>query len=91
MGRRRKQHEVVPNAVYAIPFDLSHHVVDEQRAGEFVGIKGERGGVYRILREVLNVENGAEWVEIIGGPSGHKEYRTIRPDRIVKRRQPRGV
>lgn len=63
-------------------------VEDAARAGEHVGIRGERGA-FRILREVLNVNTGAEWVELIGGLSGHKEFRAVRPDRIVKRRQPK--
>jgi hypothetical protein len=89
MRRRRKQYPVYENAPVAVPHDLSHHVVDESRAGELCGIKGERGSVYTILRDVLNIENGAEWVELIGGPSGHKEYRTPRPDRIVIKRSRR--
>ncbi len=61
--------------------DLSHLVTDLARAGEYVGIKGE-AGVYKLLAEVLNTANGAEWVELIGGPSGHKQFRAVRPDRI---------
>lgn len=88
--RGRKKHPIVPGASYAIPHDLTHHVVDESRAGELVTLKGERGSTYTILREVLNVTNGAEWIEMIGGASGHKEYRTPSPARVVAKRRPRG-
>lgn len=85
----RRKHPIIPGAPYAIPLDLSHQVVSEERAGEIVTLKGERGSTYTILREVLNVVNGAEWVEMVGGASGHKEYRTPSPDRVIAKRRRR--
>lgn len=68
--------------------DLSHLVTDTTRKGELVGIKGEQG-VYVLQAEVLNVNTGTEWVEMIGGPSGHRQFRAVRPERLrkVTRRQ----
>jgi hypothetical protein len=60
-------------------------VEDAARAGEHVGIRGERGA-FRILREVLNVNTGAEWIELRDKEGA---FRAVRPNRIVKRRQPK--
>jgi hypothetical protein len=76
---KRKQTPAVPAR------DLSHMVEDAARAGEHVGIRGERGA-FRILREVLNVNTGAEWIELRDKEGA---FRAVRPNRIVKRRQPK--
>jgi hypothetical protein len=73
----------------ALPaIDRSHIVEDLQRMGELVGIAGEVG-VYKVLAEVENTRTGRRWVEMIGGPAGHKQYRAVLPENVrrVTRRQ----
>jgi len=77
---RRK---AIPQAVPAI--DRSHIVSDEGRAGEVVGVRGERGA-FTIIRECWNTRIDAEWVELW---DKEHSFRAVRPERIVKRRQPR--
>ena len=72
--------------VAAVPArDLSHLVTDTTRRGDIVKISGEVG-TFVIVEEVLNVANGAEWVQLYGGPGydpqGSRGSRFVRPDTI---------
>ena len=84
MGRPRKAVPVEP------AIDRSHIVEDVGRAGEIVGIEGRRGA-FRILREAMTPKTETDWVELLGPiTKGDGQFCAVRPDRIMKRRQPRG-
>lgn len=80
--RKRKEVKAVP------AIDRSHIVEDDSRAGEIVGIEGRRGA-FRIAREAMNVKTETEWVELWGPLGGSRQFTAVRPDRIIKRRQPK--
>ena len=77
--RKRKETVATPS------IDRSHIVSDEGRAGEIVGVRGERGA-FTIIRECWNTRIDKEWVELW---DKEHSFRAVRPERIVKRRQPR--
>ena len=81
--RKRKEVVVTPS------IDRSHIVEDFGRKGEIVGVRGQRGS-FKILLEALNTRTETEWVELFGGIAGHEQFHAVRPERIVKKRQPRG-
>jgi hypothetical protein len=47
-------------------------------------VRGERGGVFRFVEHVVNPDNGAEWVTLLGGRAGVVTYRSFRPERIAR-------
>jgi hypothetical protein len=49
--------------------------------GQALRISGERG-TFRFVKHVLNTASGAEWISVIGGPSGVESWRDFRPDRV---------
>jgi hypothetical protein len=49
--------------------------------GTELTISGERGR-FRFMQHVHNPDNGAEWIDCVGGKRGVKEFRAFRPDRI---------
>lgn len=77
MARRKK---VAPTPA----LDRSHFVEDEARAGEKVRVYNQRG-VFTVIREVLNTNTEAEWVEVW---SPERQFRAFRPElvRPAKRR-----
>lgn len=48
--------------------------------GTEASIRGERGR-FRFLRAV-RTGAGAEWLDFVGGPTGHAQWRSFRPDRV---------
>lgn len=62
--------------------DRSHIVCEAGRAGEMVGVRGERGA-FTIIQVCMNVNSGAEWVEL---RDNERAFRAVRPDRLIQRR-----
>lgn len=52
-------------------------------AGATVTIQGERGGRFTFLSHVRRPD-GAEWLNVIGGASNVKMFRSFRPERISR-------
>lgn len=96
MGRRKKF--VSPLAHKYQRYD--EYTMESGRTierGEIIKIAGEHGVRFRFLEHVINLENGAEWIDCFelrqGVASG---WRAFRPDRIkplpkTRRRKPRIV
>lgn len=49
--------------------------------GQRLSVRGERG-VFRFTKRVLNTDNGAEWISVIGGPPGAEKWRDFRPEQV---------
>lgn len=39
-------------------------------------------GSWAFVAHVANVANGQEWVEVVGGPSGARSIRAVRPEEV---------
>jgi hypothetical protein len=50
--------------------------------GTEFAVSGERGARFRFLKHVTS--GAAEWIDCVGGKSGHKMIRSFRPDRISR-------
>lgn len=97
MGRKKKTKETED-----LPKMNSHWVVSEEFVihgrhlvkGTEVSIKGERGR-FRFIKHVYNPQTDTEWIDVVGGMSGHEMGRSFRPERVKvvhvkkKTRQPR--
>lgn len=84
MGRRKKSAVETP--------DLSAHWVrtDTYMAngrhiekGTELSIQGERGR-FKFIQHVYNPKSDVEWIDVVGGRKGVKEYRSFRPNRIKR-------
>lgn len=51
--------------------------------GTELSIQGERGR-FKFVQHVHNPELDVEWVDVIGGKRGVKEFRSFRPERIKR-------
>jgi hypothetical protein len=52
-------------------------------AGTELTIKDERGR-FKFVRHVYNPRLDVEWVDVVGGPKGARQYRSFRQDRIKR-------
>jgi hypothetical protein len=52
-------------------------------AGTEVTIKDERGR-FKFVRHVYNPRLDVEWVDVVGGAKGARQYRSFRQDRIKR-------
>lgn len=52
-------------------------------AGTELSIKDERGR-YKFVRHVYNPRLDVEWVDVVGGAKGARQYRSFRQDRIKR-------
>jgi len=52
-------------------------------AGTEVSIKDERGR-FKFVRHVYNPNLDVEWVDVVGGTKGSRQYRSFRQDRIKR-------
>lgn len=87
MGRKRKDANKKPaaprpNEDWVITEELKIHGRIVTKNTELT-IEGQPGR-YRFVRHVLNPKNGAEWVDVVGGPKGYSSSRSYRPDRIKR-------
>lgn len=84
MGRRRKDKqtpeerfaEMHPDWVVTEKIQVNGRWVS---AGTELSITNERGR-FRFLRHIKT--STAEWIDVIGGPSNYKAFRSFRPDRV---------
>ena len=85
MPRRRKSTtppEPRPNDHWVVSEDYEANGRKIHRDTE-LSITKEQGR-FRFMRHVLNPESGSEWIDVVGGPKGHKQVRSFRPDRIKR-------
>ncbi|MGP0031411.1 MAG: hypothetical protein ACLPVF_12995 [Acidimicrobiales bacterium] len=54
------------------------------RPGDRVRVEGtrQRSATWSFVAHVTNTETGEEWVELVGGRSGHRAVRSFRPDQL---------
>lgn len=84
---RRTAPGEAPSAAVHVPLELDWVITTAWSyngrhitPGAELSISGERGR-FRFLRHVSR-PNGAEWVDVIGGPQGAEAFRSFRPDRV---------
>jgi hypothetical protein len=84
MGRRKKPAVETP--------DLSEHWVRNDTyiangrhivKGTELSIQGERGR-FKFVQHVYNPRIDVEWIDVIGGKLGVKEFRSFRPTQIKR-------
>lgn len=84
MARKKKPTHaadyVNPSAHWVISEEWSTHGRNLVKGTE-ISIRGERGR-FLFIRHVVNPSNGAEWVDVIGGKAGTKQFRAFAPARI---------
>jgi len=51
--------------------------------GTELSIQGERGR-FKFVQHVYNPELDVEWIDVIGGKRGVKEFRSFRPERVKR-------
>lgn len=82
MGKRRKKPQTVEEA--HPDWVVSDHIQVNGRhvsAGTELSIHDERGR-FRFIKHVKTPT--AEWIDVVGGTTGHKSYRSFRPDRVKR-------
>lgn len=83
MGRKKKVvKEDNPSEAWVITESImvnGRHV----DAGTEVSIKDERGR-FKFVRHVYNPRLDVEWVDVVGGTKGSRQYRSFRQDRIKR-------
>jgi hypothetical protein len=63
---------------------VDDHIVVNGRhvtAGTELSIMGERGR-FRFTKYVYNSTADCEWIDVVGGMKGVKQFRSFRPDRV---------
>lgn len=84
MGRKKKPTHaadyVNPSAHWVVSEEWTTHGRNLIKGTE-VSIRGERGR-FQFVRHVYNPKNEKEWVDVIGGPTGTKQFRSFHPERI---------
>jgi hypothetical protein len=84
MGRKRKASEPLvprPNAEWEYKTEIQVHG-RHISPGTELKIIDERGR-FRFIRHVKN-KNGAEWIDVWGGPKGAENWRSFKMDRIKR-------
>jgi hypothetical protein len=69
----------------------SHWVISEEwtangrnlAKGTELSIRDERGR-FQFVRHVYNPRLDVEWIDVVGGPNGTKQYRSFHPERIKR-------
>lgn len=82
MGRRRTHPMVDPARLpesWVVELEATINGRHLERGTEF-SVRGEQGR-FRFIKHVLNVANGAEWVDAIGGPEKEPAWRSFGVDR----------
>jgi hypothetical protein len=86
MGRKKK------SLVISTRNDPSEHwVISEEwtangrnlAKGTELSIRDERGR-FQFVRHVYNPKLDVEWIDVVGGPNGTKQYRSFHPERIKR-------
>lgn len=86
MGRRKKTNnkpvEVRPNDHWVVSdeYTANGRIIKKNTELSIEGVVGR----YRFIRHVLNPKNGAEWIDVVGGPKGYSCSRSYRPERIKR-------
>ncbi|MHB1718147.1 MAG: DUF7246 family protein [Acidimicrobiales bacterium] len=77
------------SAASSVPDRADVHLVRSERwhglkAGDPVHVTGEpgRGVAFEFVAHVVNTRSGAEWIEVVGGRSGERAFRSFDPERI---------
>lgn len=83
MGRPKKKRsnpieEVHPDWIISDSIQINGRYVN---VGTELSIENERGR-FRFLKHVQTPT--AEWIDVVGGATGHKSYRSFRPDRVKR-------
>lgn len=83
MGRRKKKRsndlsQIHPDWVISEKIQINGRWLT---AGTEVSITGERGR-FMFMKHVQTPT--AEWIDVIGGPTGHKCWRSFRSDRVKR-------
>jgi len=84
MGRKKKVavKEDNPSEHWVISFSIQIHGRNLENGVE-VSIQGERGR-FQFLRHVYNPELDVEWIDVVGGKKGVREFRSFRPERVKR-------
>ena len=84
MGRRKKvdikENDPSENWVITESMVVNGRHVEK---GTEISIKDERGR-YQFVRHVYNPRVDVEWIDVVGGRKGVKEFRSFRPDRVKR-------
>lgn len=84
MGRKKKPAHaadyVNPSAHWVVTTEWSANGRNLVPGTE-ISIRGERGR-FKFQRHVFNPKNNREWVDVIGGPNGAKQFRSFAPEQI---------
>jgi hypothetical protein len=51
--------------------------------GTELSIRDERGR-FQFIRHVYNPRLDVEWIDVVGGPNGSKQYRSFNPQRVKR-------
>lgn len=83
MGRRKKKRsndlaDIHPDWVISEKIQINGRWLT---AGTEVSITGERGR-FMFMKHVQTPT--AEWIDVVGGPSGHKHWRSFRSERVKR-------
>lgn len=84
MGRKKKPTVETPDL--SANWVRSQHFIANGRhieKGTELSIQGERGR-FKFIQHVYNPKVDAEWIDVVGGKRGVKEYRSFRPDKIKR-------
>jgi len=84
MGRKKKvtPKEDDPSKNWIINDTTIIHGRNVEKGTE-LSIQGERGR-FHFLRHVYNPELDVEWIDLIGGKNGVREFRSFRPERVKR-------
>jgi len=84
MGRKKKvvEKENNPSEHWVISYSI---VVNSRNVenGTEMSIQGERGR-FQFLRHVYNPHIDMEWIDVVGGKKGVREFRSFRPERVKR-------
>ena len=86
MGRKKK-----PSVISTRNDPSAHWVISEEWVangrnlvkGTELSIRDERGR-FQFVRHVYNPRLDVEWIDVVGGPNGSKQYRSFNPHRIKR-------
>ena len=84
MGRKKKVAEKQddPSANWIISETTQIHNRNVEKGTE-LSIQGERGR-FHFLRYVYNPNIDVEWIDVVGGKKGVREFRSFRPQRVKR-------
>lgn len=84
MGRKKKVYEKEddPSKHWIINHTTVIHSRNVEKGTE-LSIQGERGR-FHFLRHVYNPAIDVEWIDVVGGKRGVREFRSFRPERVKR-------